>query len=189
MLVHGFTQSKGSWRAIVDRLAGDYEVVVVDLPEHGGSREATRRASSTLPSCSVQTGGRATYVGYSLGGRICLTLALAQPDLVESLVLIGATPGIKDAGERAARRTADEALADRLDPEGGALDLEDFLDEWLSGPLFAHLDDTVADRRSRRVNTTASLAAIAAHGRDRHPGPELRTAARAVDAGAAPGRR
>ena len=111
-------------------------------------------------------GGRASYVGYSLGGRICLTLALEDPETVERLVLVGATPGIADADERALRRTADEALADRLDPPPGAgrqgLTLETFLDEWLAGPLFAHLSAEQADRplalRTRRQDSRGRFA-------------------------------
>ena len=49
-------------------------------------------------------GGRAVYVGYSMGGRVALHAALRHPDAVERLVLIGATAGIDDADERAATR-------------------------------------------------------------------------------------
>lgn len=159
VLVHGFTQSKGSWRAIAERLAGDYEVVTVDLPNHGGSSSTNAASLDEAAELLGATGGPASYVGYSLGGRVCLTLALSHPELVEALVLIGATAGIKTEADRAARRAADEALADRIDPTRGGLALEAFLDEWLAGPLFAHLDATTADRDSRRANTTAGLAA------------------------------
>ena len=49
---------------------------------------------------------RATYVGYSQGGRLCLQLALDRPDLVDELVLVSASPGIADDAERAARATS-----------------------------------------------------------------------------------
>ncbi len=61
------------------------------------------------PSCSARPGGRATYVGYSMGGRLCLHLAVARPELVERLVLVSATAGIDDRGERAARRASRRA--------------------------------------------------------------------------------
>jgi 2-succinyl-6-hydroxy-2,4-cyclohexadiene-1-carboxylate synthase len=94
------------------------------------------------------------YVGYSLGGRLCLRLALTRPDLVRALVLVGASPGIADPGERAARRAADERLADEVERDGVAA----FLDRWLAGPLFATLPAEAAGREQRLANTAEGLA-------------------------------
>jgi 2-succinyl-6-hydroxy-2,4-cyclohexadiene-1-carboxylate synthase len=102
-----------------------------------------------------EVGGRATYLGYSMGGRILLHLAVLRPDLVERLVLIGATGGIDDADQRAARRRADEALAAHLEDVG----VEAFLDEWLAQPLFAGLAPEAAARAERATNTVDGLAA------------------------------
>ena len=66
-----------------------------------------------------------------MGGRIALYTALTVP--VERLVLVGASPGIADPAERAARRAADDALADRIE----TLEIEAFAREWGSQPLFA----------------------------------------------------
>jgi 2-succinyl-6-hydroxy-2,4-cyclohexadiene-1-carboxylate synthase len=160
VLVHGFTQSKSSWNVIADQLGKLYEVVAIDLPDHGDSGEIQASSLEDAADLLGRTGGRASYVGYSLGGRVCLTLALWHPELIESLVLVGATPGITADSDRAARIAADNALADRLDPpaSGPGLDLDGFLTEWLAGPLFAHLTSDQADVASRRVNSTAGLA-------------------------------
>src|SRR5262245_36442321 len=91
-------------------------------------------------------GGRGTYVGYSMGGRLCLALALERPDLVEELVLVSASPGIADPRERDTRRAADEQLA--LDVERDGVDA--FLDRWLEQPLFASLPRDVARVDERR---------------------------------------
>jgi 2-succinyl-6-hydroxy-2,4-cyclohexadiene-1-carboxylate synthase len=161
VLVHGFTQSKSSWSAIADQLGKLYEVVAIDLPDHGESGEIHASSLEDAADLVARAGGPASYVGYSLGGRVCLTLALRHPQLIESLVLVGATPGIVADADRAARVAADNALADRLDPPdapGSGLTLDDFLTEWLAGPLFAHLTSDQADLTSRRSNTTAGLA-------------------------------
>ena len=161
VLVHGFTQSKSSWNLIADQLGKLYEVIAIDLPDHGDSGEIHASSLEDAADLVGRAGGRASYVGYSLGGRVCLTLALRHPELIESLVLVGATPGIVADSDRAARVTADNALADRLDPPGApgsGLDLDGFLTEWLAGPLFAHLTSDQADPGSRLVNTTAGLA-------------------------------
>jgi 2-succinyl-6-hydroxy-2,4-cyclohexadiene-1-carboxylate synthase len=161
ILVHGFTQSSRSWIPLAEDLAADHLVVAPDLPGHGESP----RASGDLASAADQLAescGKGTYVGYSLGGRICLHLALRRPILVERLVLIGATAGLEDFDERTDREKADDALADRL-AEGGDAGLPAFIDEWLAGPLFEHLSEKEADRPARLVNHASELAGALRH--------------------------
>jgi 2-succinyl-6-hydroxy-2,4-cyclohexadiene-1-carboxylate synthase len=152
VLVHGFTQTGRSWRRLAAHLATDHEVVAVDAPGHG----ASARVAVDLPDGAAllgTTGGSASYIGYSMGGRLCLHLAVARPDLVEQLVLVSATAGIDDPAERAARRAADERLAASLEREG----LDAFLRAWVAQPLFAGLADPDLD--DRRRNSVAGLAA------------------------------
>ena len=156
ILAHGFTQTSRSWDPIRARLAArlpDVETVAVDLPGHGDSADV----EATLWGAAdhlVQRGGPGTYVGYSMGGRVCLHAALSHPESVERLVLIGATAGIPDPGERDDRRRADERLADDLEDVG----VERFVDEWLTNPLFAGLDAESSMRGDRLRNTATGLA-------------------------------
>jgi 2-succinyl-6-hydroxy-2,4-cyclohexadiene-1-carboxylate synthase len=161
VLVHGFTQTGRSFARLATQLSARHEVVTVDLPGHGASGDVAAADLVETARLLGATGGRASYIGYSLGGRVCLTLALAQPELVTALVLVGTTPGIAEEDERAARRAADVALAARLDPPqgSGGLSTEEFLALWLAQPLFAGLDAEGADVASRRANTPAGLAA------------------------------
>ena len=103
VLVHGFTQTARSWRPTVARLTAalgpDVEIVALDAPGHGDRGDVRADLPTGATMLGVE-GGRATYVGYSMGGRLCLHLALASPHLVDRLVLIGATPGIEDDRER-----------------------------------------------------------------------------------------
>jgi 2-succinyl-6-hydroxy-2,4-cyclohexadiene-1-carboxylate synthase len=89
-----------------------------------------------------------------MGGRIALHAALAHPDRVARLVLIGVTAGIEDPTERVARRASDADLATRIVEIGVAR----FVDEWLAGPLFAGLGADAAGRDARLLNTAAGLA-------------------------------
>jgi 2-succinyl-6-hydroxy-2,4-cyclohexadiene-1-carboxylate synthase len=142
-------------------LSQQHEVVTVDLPGHGNSASSHAKDLTDAAWLVGKSAGRATFVGYSLGGRVCLHLGLHHPELVERLVLISATPGIRDATERAERRARDEALAEQLDPKAGVgkgLVLVDFLNDWLSGPLFSGLDPSDADLGARLENTTKGLA-------------------------------
>src|SRR5918994_6072055 len=78
VLVHGFTQTGRSWDRVAASLSDGWEVVTVDAPGHGDS--AAVRADLPAAAAMLGTaGGAATYVGYSMGGRLCLHLALAPP--------------------------------------------------------------------------------------------------------------
>ena len=154
VLVHGFTQTRRSWGLVAADLARDHEVVRVDAPGHGrsASSAATMARGADLVSA---VGGRAVYVGYSMGARLCLHLALAHPELAGALVMIGGTAGIEDAEARRARRRDDEARALELEEVGVA----EFVRRWLAQPLFAGLDGPDAGIDARLENTVAGLAA------------------------------
>lgn len=154
VLVHGFTQSAQAWGPVGDRLAGSHTVIAVDAPGHGRSAgvEADLPGGADLMVAAV--GGRASWLGYSMGGRYALHAALRHPAAVERLVLVSATAGIEDPAERAERRASDEALADRVEADG----LEPFLRWWLSLPLFATLPAEAAAMEARLGGTPSGLA-------------------------------
>jgi 2-succinyl-6-hydroxy-2,4-cyclohexadiene-1-carboxylate synthase len=154
VLVHGFTGTLRSWDGVADRLVGQgRQVVRVDLPGHGGS-DGLRLGFAQAAAAVGEAGGPAAYVGYSLGGRLCLRLAVDRPDLVTALVLLGASPGLAKEAEREARRRADDALAADIEAEG----TEAFLERWLDQPLFADLHPPPTELAARRTNSPAGLA-------------------------------
>lgn len=152
VLVHGFTQTRRCWGAVASSLEVDHQVVRVDAPGHG--RSSTLAGMVDGAALLAATGGTATYLGYSMGGRLCLHLALGFPHQVHGLVLVGATAGIEDPSERARRMARDDELARRLEEEG----VERFLEAWLAQPLFADLDDEGRCLEARGENTAAGLA-------------------------------
>jgi 2-succinyl-6-hydroxy-2,4-cyclohexadiene-1-carboxylate synthase len=153
VLVHGFAQNRNCWPEVVARLALDHQVVRVDAPGHG--RSAGIAADPwTAADLVAEAGGRATYVGYSMGGRLVLHAAIAHPGLVHRAVVIGATGGIEDPSARQDRRRQDEELARRLEADG----VEAFLGPWLAQPLFAELPEPMRFWDERLTNTAAGLA-------------------------------
>ena len=157
VLLHGFTQTRQSWRRTIGALGGRRRALAPDLPGHGHA--AARPAS--FPACTGYVralgGERFALVGYSMGGRIALHAALALGDRVDRLVLVGASPGIADPAERAARRASDEALADRIE----AIGVEAFAREWAALPLWEGQPERVAAaaHADRLRNTPSGLAA------------------------------
>lgn len=155
VLLHGFTQGPGSWDALAERLGAHHDVVTPTLPGHGGAgavkgsfeEEAAALAEAVGPAPAV-------WVGYSMGARLALRVALDRPDLVPRLVLLGGTAGLTDPAEREARRQVDETLASGLERKG----LDQFLTGWLSQALFKRLPPEAAGLEERRANTVEGLA-------------------------------
>jgi 2-succinyl-6-hydroxy-2,4-cyclohexadiene-1-carboxylate synthase len=163
VLLHGFTQGPASWDPVVAELDPSYEVVRVTLPGHGpaGTASAQARlpfetAAGAVADAVTEVAGPepATWMGYSLGGRLALRVALDRPELVDSLALVGTTAGIEEADARAARVEIDERLAAGLERKG----VEQFIDGWLAQALFSRLSRSDAGVEERRMGTIEGLA-------------------------------
>lgn len=167
LLLHGFTGSAASWDAVRAAFRPTRRVVAIDLPGHGAT--ATTRAfdgsfaatvdlvAATLDALDI---AEADVVGYSMGGRLALQLALAHPDRVACLVLESASAGLATAAARNRRRAADAALAAAIERDGIAA----FVRRWEALPLFRSLADQPAAvrdalRRQRLACDPAGLAA------------------------------
>ncbi|WP_322494860.1 alpha/beta fold hydrolase, partial [Chloroflexus sp.] len=141
LLLHGFTGNGQTWQPLVLALAAHHTLVMIDLIGHGQSDAPADPARYAIEQCVAdvlalldQLGfTRVDLCGYSMGGRIGLLLAAGAPERVRRQVLIGASPGLADPVERAARLASDEALAARIEREG----LEWFVEYWAAQPLFA----------------------------------------------------
>jgi 2-succinyl-6-hydroxy-2,4-cyclohexadiene-1-carboxylate synthase len=157
VLLHGFTQTSASWRPVLAALGGRYKAIVPDLPGHGSFAERPASFAACDAYLRAVASGPFVLAGYSMGGRIALHAALSLGARVTRLVLVGASPGLADPAERAARRRADDALADRIE----AIGVEAFVREWGAQALFAGIPRGVAEQADadRRRNTAHGLAA------------------------------
>jgi len=158
VLLHGFTQTGRAWEPTIAALGERYRALAPDIRGHGAAADV-RPVSFDAVRADVLALAPERFVlgGYSMGGRIALSVALAAPERVARLVLVGASPGLADPAERRARRAADEALADRIEGEG----IEAFAAGWSSLPLFAGQPAPVAAaaHAERLAQSPAGLAA------------------------------
>lgn len=134
-MLHGFGGTSHAFEGVITALPEErYRPVPLDLPGHGEEADAPRPITfeGCVQSVLHRSPDRFALAGYSMGGRIALRLALDFPDRVSRLLLVSCTAGLRDAGERARRLSADCALADEIEADP----FEGFIERWRSQPLF-----------------------------------------------------
>ena len=97
VLVHGFSGHTYNWRAWMEHLANDFDLIVMDLPGFGltgphpkadySSEMSIQFLDDFLTKIGIDTFHLA---GNSMGGGISWTYTLAHPERVKKLVLIDA---------------------------------------------------------------------------------------------------
>jgi 2-succinyl-6-hydroxy-2,4-cyclohexadiene-1-carboxylate synthase len=161
VLLHGFAGTHRAWDGVIERLDVErYRPLALDLLGHGSPVAHARPITFDASAEHVlsQVSGRFVLCGYSMGGRIALHVALAAPERVARLILVACNPGIENADERAARRAADERLAEQL----ASGPFEAFIERWCAQPLFADDPPEVGElaRADQRRNDPRALAAV-----------------------------
>lgn len=98
VFLHGIATCNKEFSRVTPFLVEDYDLILVDLPGHSGSKnilpftmDNAISALSHLISTKI-AGGKAHIVGMSLGGCIGLELARRHPELVLSLFCTGFAP-------------------------------------------------------------------------------------------------
>ena len=120
VLVHGAGMDRTAWAQQTRWLAHrGYAAVAVDLPGHGGSDgpAPTTIADTADWLASLLTGAElapAHLVGHSMGSLVALETAARHPDLVRSLVLLGAAPEMPVHPDLLTAAAAGEPLAPAL---------------------------------------------------------------------------
>ncbi len=148
--LHGFLGQPGMWAPVLAAMTRAPASALAVLPGHGptpwypageGFDGAVEALAAALPFP-----GRVGLVGYSMGARLALALALAHPERVAGAVLLGADPGMRDPAVRVARQAWDDAQAATVERDG----IEAFVTGWESLPVFATQAVLPADVRARR---------------------------------------
>nr|WP_123056254.1 2-succinyl-6-hydroxy-2,4-cyclohexadiene-1-carboxylate synthase [Virgibacillus profundi] len=135
-MLHGFTGTSSTWDNFIENWQEKLQIITVDLPGHG----RTKTYPKTMEECCEDLKDLFDYLGlggfhllgYSMGGRTALSFAMIYPQMVLSLMLESASPGLSTDAERTQRMDKDEALAKKIEKEG----IGNFVDFWENIPLF-----------------------------------------------------
>ncbi|KAF0849187.1 alpha/beta fold hydrolase [Nocardia caishijiensis] len=110
LLIHGITDSSGTWAPVFDALAEHYTVIAPDLLGHGESAKpradyaVAAYANGMRDLLSVLGVERVSVVGHSLGGGVAMQFAYQFPEKVERIALV--CPAGMGAGVHPAFRLA-----------------------------------------------------------------------------------
>ena len=93
ILIHGWAMHAGLFGALLDRLAEQRTLHLVDLPGHGRSRDDGSRLQ--LENCVARIAEctpPAPWLGWSLGGLFALHAAATRPAHANALIMLCSTP-------------------------------------------------------------------------------------------------
>lgn len=151
-VLHGFTETDECWRDVFPGIAVPLRRLL--LPGHGWT---PCPRDLDVASCAADLARRlpedgCDLLGYSMGGRVALRLALDHPERVRRLILVSSNAGLEDPAARAERRRRDDCLADILEEDG----IGPFVAWWETHPVLRPVRPVARSEvellRSRRLN-------------------------------------
>lgn len=167
LALHGFTGDGLDFEPVARADAQESAWIAIDMPGHGRSYCGDERTHYGLKACIENLNtvichfdvSRYRLLGYSMGGRVAMHYALEALNELSALVLVGASPGLSDAAERAARVREDEQLAQSIVERG----VSAFLKDWYEKPIIVSQTRIPFEMREpvmirRRQNSALGLA-------------------------------
>ena len=109
LLLHGFTGDVSAWQNLRPAMEKSHRVIALDILGHGKSAKPPSASSYRIERVAADviawldrlSVGKIHLLGYSMGGRLALYLALRYADRFHSLILESASPGLHSQQARA----------------------------------------------------------------------------------------
>ena len=138
VFLHGFMGHASDWDEVRSQLP-EFETRAINIEVATDWHGTVRSLTSLLTKNSI-------VVGYSMGARLALGIALEFPEQCAGLIFVSGNPGLESETERAEREIADEKIADRI----AAGQLEPFLQKWYQSSVFTTLPEEIRDQEIER---------------------------------------
>ncbi|MEH7249132.1 2-succinyl-6-hydroxy-2,4-cyclohexadiene-1-carboxylate synthase [Neobacillus niacini] len=141
LLLHGFTGDSSTWTSFCSVWGKHSRLIIPDIIGHGKTDAPEEIAHYKMEAAAADIIlildqmeiVQMDVLGYSMGGRLALTIAQLYPERVRKLILVSASPGLKTEEERMLRRMKDRELANFINEHG----VKSFVDYWEAIPLFS----------------------------------------------------
>lgn len=140
VFLHGFLGTKEDWDPVFSFLP-KFERVAIDLPGHSHSPFTEH---FTLPYSKMH------LIGYSMGGRLAMQFAAANPEKIASLTILSAHCGMIDEQEKEKRLEQDLVWAQKITHS-----FDDFLREWYDQSIFAGFRPDLTERKKHDPKSLA----------------------------------
>ena len=143
LFLHGFMGDCHEFDTVISLLPNEFYCLAIDLPGHGKTKVTGAEDLYTMESTAqgiinfldTLDINQCILIGYSMGGRLALYLALHFPQYFHKVILESASPGLKSPEEKTHRIQTDLKLARELENDA----LPSFLQRWYEKPLFASI--------------------------------------------------
>ncbi len=167
VLLHGFTGSVENWTPHAAVFGQQYLTISIDLLGHGRTDAPTNVDRYSMEACANDiveilqkyVSEPVNLLGYSMGGRLALYLAVKHPSWFRTVILESSSPGLESQTERQKRVASDEQLAADIERDG----IEAFVRRWEQIPLFSSQEKLPGEvqtslRQQRMENNPVGLA-------------------------------
>jgi len=136
--VHGFMGDPSDWDQVRSELP-EYHITTPLIRPAEDWQSGVRQLVADIPARSV-------IIGYSMGARLALAIALEYPEVCAGLVFASGNPGLDNDFAREQRYAHDCRIAARIESEPR----RSFLDYWYSAPVFRSLSEEVRQAEIER---------------------------------------
>ena len=164
LLLHGFSGNSSTWKEVAKLLSSNYLCIMpdfighgkTDCPETASRYDVKQIVNDLLYMLQVLKIDKVHVAGYSMGGRMALSLAMFHSEIVQSLILESASPGLQSEEERRNRMLQDHILAQKIVEEG----IRAFVNYWENIPLFESQKSLSPSKRRQIRNQRLANSAV-----------------------------